>query len=198
MDLKNGNELEVLYQVAESMVCMKKFNYGAELYEKLINMVDGQGQLGFLAGIWHGYANCLEKLGNMDKAKIAYEKALDYHLKDLDNGDVSKRKKANLWGGWAAFKLGKIDMAYQLFKTSVLTDPGYAYSWLSLSMVCTKLGHKEEAIEAREKYGKMIRIEPYKRRECEGREMLFQARQKATGWLKEYIEKILPETECNE
>lgn len=190
--------LEVLYQVAESMICMKKFNYGAELYEKLVKMVDEQEPIIWLGGMWHGYANCLEALGDVDRAKLAYEKALNYHLKDIHNVNLSRKRKANLWGGWAALKLGKVEMAYQLFKKSVEEDPGYAYSWLSLAVVCTKLKLENEAMEARENYRKIIKIRPYRKRECEGRDELLQAREKASGWLREYIEKILPETECNE
>ncbi|MGC8672868.1 MAG: tetratricopeptide repeat protein [Thermoplasmata archaeon] len=188
----NEENLELLYQVAESMICMKKYNYGAELYKKLIELDDKN------AGIWHGYANCLEKLGELERSKLAYEKALEYHLRDINDGNFSEKRKAYLWGGWAAIKLGKVELSYDLFKKSVEEDPSYAYSWLSYAVACTKLKREQEAKEARENYKKYLKIKPYMKRECEGRSMLLDAREKATGWLKEYIEKILPETNCME
>ncbi|MDP8011824.1 MAG: tetratricopeptide repeat protein [Thermoplasmata archaeon] len=192
-----SQEIDLYYKVAESMVCMKKYSYGAEIYKRIFDMEIKNSTI-WIAGTWHGYADCLEKIGDIDGSKTAYEKAFEYHLIDIFNDKNKNKAHAYLWGGWSALKLGKTELAYFMFKNSVKEDPNYAYSWLSLSVACTKLKLYEEAKEARENYNKYLKINPYRKRECEGRSMLLDAYGKATGWLKEFIEKILPETECEE
>ncbi len=179
------------------MVCLKKFNYGAEIYKKLIDFGIENSKI-WVAGTWHGYANCLEKIGDSNGSKLAYEKALEYHILDILNEDNKNKAHAYLWGGWAALKLGKTEMAYLMFKKSSKENPEYAYSWLSLSVACTKLKLLDEAKIARENYMKNLKNHPYRKRECEGRSMLLDVYDQSSGWLKEYIEKIIPETECEE
>ncbi|MGC8701311.1 MAG: hypothetical protein ACP5R3_06875, partial [Thermoplasmata archaeon] len=90
-----NDEIDLLYKVAESMVCMKKFIYGAELYRRLISMEIEKSKI-WLAGTWHGYANCLEKIGDIEGSRQAYEKALDYHIIDIISDENKNKAHAYL------------------------------------------------------------------------------------------------------
>ncbi|AFZ69973.1 Carbamoyltransferase [Caldisphaera lagunensis DSM 15908] len=182
------DETETLYKVAESMLCMMKWNYCEETYRMLINMVSNKRSTDLnLAGLWHGYAICLERTGKKEESIKAYRIALELYLNNFDKD----KRKSYLWGGWCAFKLGKYDLSYRLFEKAVKEDPGYAYSWLSLSMASNKIGNKKRGKEALENYYKIVKLSPYKKRECEGKLMLYQAYGESNGWVKDYIEKLI-------
>jgi tetratricopeptide (TPR) repeat protein len=186
-------EIESLYKAAEATLCMMKWNYCEKIYSMIIEMKSNTNEANIdEAGIWHGYAICLERLGKIEESKKAYRIALELHLRNF------KKRKSNLWGGWAAFKLGEYNLAYKLFEEAVKEDPNYAYSWLSLSMVSRKCNREDRAKEAMENYRKLIKEKPYMRRECEGKKMLVEAYKVSNGWVKEYIENILNEIKDDE
>ncbi|MCE4623322.1 MAG: tetratricopeptide repeat protein [Caldisphaeraceae archaeon] len=173
--------IEILYKVAEATVCMMKWRHCEKTYRMIIDMKGNVEE----AGVWHGYAICLEELGKREESREAYRIALELHLRNL------RGRESYLWGGWAAFKLGEYELACKLFEEAVKEDPSYAYSWLSLSMASRKCNREERAKEAMESYRKAIKEKPYKRRECEGKEMLLEAYKESDGWVKDYIEDIL-------
>ncbi|MGC8585252.1 MAG: tetratricopeptide repeat protein [Thermoplasmata archaeon] len=187
------NDTYSLYKLAESTVCMMKWEDCVYFYSVLLQRDDIPEDL--LAGAWHGYGDCLEKVKRKEESIMAYEKALEYHIRDS-----IKMEKAGpyLWGSWAALKLNKPDLAYEMIKKSLDIDPDYAYSWLTLSVIATKLKKIDEAKMAREKYKNIVEIKPYKNRVCEGLEMLNSIINNLEGEIKERAEKILKNTWCKE
>jgi len=176
---------EDLYKVAEGLICAKKYEEAFAIYIILLKIKPD------MASLWHGLANCLERQGNVEGSKRAYENALKYHL-------IEDNKSSSLWAGWAAMKLGRVEMAYSLFKKFVEIEPEYAYGWISLAAAASKLKKFKEAEEARVLYRKIQNTRPYKRRECEGREMLLSVMNEADGVLKIFIENMVNEIRCNE
>ncbi|MGC9122801.1 MAG: tetratricopeptide repeat protein [Thermoplasmata archaeon] len=187
------NDTYSLYKLAESTVCMMKWNDCVYFYSILLERNDIPGEL--LAGAWHGYGDCLEKIKKKEESLKAYERALEYHMKD-----AVKNNKASsyLWGSWAALKLNKTDLAYDMIKKSLDLDPDYAYSWLTYSVISSKLGKNEESEYARNMYKKLIEIRPYKDRICEGLEMLKSVIDNLDGDIRERAENILKNTKCKE
>ncbi|BDR90992.1 hypothetical protein [Vulcanisaeta souniana] len=151
-----------LYEAAEASICLMEYSYGVTLYREYLAYCPES------PGAWHGLAICLEAIGNREGSLGAYERALQLYLGHDDPQDL-------LWGGWCAFKLGRYELAYKLFKESARREPGYAYTWLSLAIAAFKVGNRNEGEEAMSKYRALIRERPYKRRVCEGIEMLSNA-----------------------
>ncbi|WP_291766882.1 tetratricopeptide repeat protein [Caldivirga sp. UBA161] len=155
----NTEYCKALYKAAEASICLMEYSHGLRLYrEYLLRCPE-------IPGAWHGLAICLEATGSKDEALKAYEKALELNLRQ---GDASSL----LWGGWCAFKLGKYELAYELFKESAKLNPEYAYTWHSLAVASFKIGKREEGMMAMAKYRTLVKERPYERRECEGINML--------------------------
>ncbi|WP_291999050.1 tetratricopeptide repeat protein [Caldivirga sp.] len=150
---------KALYKAAEASICLMEYSHGLELYRGYLSRCPE------IPGAWHGLAICLEATGNKSEALKAYERALELNLRQ---GDASSL----LWGGWCAFKLGKYELAYRLFKESIEKEPNYAYSWHSLAVAAFKIGKREEGQVAMAKYRALVKEKPYERRECEGISML--------------------------
>ena len=176
-------EFNYFYRIAEALICAKKYREASFFYGILLKLKPEN------ASLWHGFANCLEKIGDREGSKIAYENALKYHLIEND-------RKSLLWGGWAAMKLGNIELAYNLFKKSLKEDPSYAYTWISFAAAASKIGKDDEAEEARKMYRNLVKKNPYKRRECEGKEMLEEILKKCDGIWKEFLELMINEIGC--
>ncbi|ADY01056.1 MAG: tetratricopeptide repeat protein [Vulcanisaeta sp.] len=151
-----------LYEASEAAICLMEYSYGTVLYrEYLLNCPE-------IPGAWHGLAICLEAIGNKEGSLNAYERALQLYLEHDDPQNL-------LWGGWCAFKLGKYELAYELFMKSLDKDPNYAYTWLSLGIAAFKIGKRSEGERAIGRYRVLIRERPYEKRECEGIRMLINA-----------------------
>ncbi|MBD6955381.1 MAG: hypothetical protein ACPLVI_00835 [Thermoplasmata archaeon] len=178
-------EFSDLYKVAEGLICAKKYREAYAIYIILLKIRPQK------AALWHGLANCLEKIGDGEGSRNAYRMALKYHLMENEKG-------SNLWAGWAAMKLGDMEMAYRLFKEYVEKEPDYAYGWISLAAAASKLNKKEEAEDARRNYRILKERNPYKRRECEGKEMLISIMNKSDGVINEFIKKMVDEIECDQ
>ncbi len=174
-----------IYKVAEALICAKKYREAYYIYGILLKLRPED------ASLWHGMANCLERMGDLKNSKIAYENALKFHLMEKEN-------RSKLWAGWAAFKIGKVDLAYELFKETINEDPNYAYSWISFAAAASRKGNNQEAEEARRMYRSMVTERPYKKRECEGKEMLEKVLKDCEGIWKDFIEIMLKEIRCNE
>lgn len=155
----NTEYCKALYKAAEASICLMEYSHGLRLYKEYLLRCPE------IPGAWHGLAICLESTGNKDEALKAYEKALELNLKQDTASSL-------LWGGWCAFKLGKYELAYNLFKESLKRDPNYAYTWHSLAVAAFKIGKHEEGMEAMAKYRALVKEKPYERRECEGISML--------------------------
>ncbi len=157
-----------LYEAAEASICLMEYSYGVTLYrEYLANCPE-------TPGAWHGLAICLEAIGNREDSLSAYGRALQLYLRYDDPQDL-------LWGGWCAFKLGRYELAYRLFRESVRKEPSYAYTWLSLAIAAFKVGNRNEGEEAMSRYKALIKERPYKKRVCEGIEMLSNAHNTLRG-----------------
>ncbi|ABW01716.1 tetratricopeptide repeat protein [Caldivirga maquilingensis] len=155
----NEEYCKALYKAAEASICLMEHSHGLRLYrEYLLRCPE-------IPGAWHGLAICLEAVGDRKEALKAYEKALELNLRRNDAVSL-------LWGGWCAFKLGRHELAYRLFKESIEKNPNYAYTWHSLAVAAFKLGKREEGEAAMAKYRALIKERPYERRECEGISML--------------------------
>ncbi|BBE42383.1 GTP cyclohydrolase III [Conexivisphaera calida] len=162
-------EFDVVYMAATALLCAEKYEEALQLYEDAVRMMPGH------AGAWHGLAICLDEVGRREEAKEAYESALKLYEERADSGEAH----ALLWGGWAALKVGELEVALDMFRRSIEVDPGYAYAWHSISIALARLGRREEAKEAKKRYLALLREKPYPRRECEGWEMLLKAREMA-------------------
>jgi tetratricopeptide (TPR) repeat protein len=82
-------------------------------------------------------ASALGKLGRIDDALSAYQRAANLNPKDLD-------AQAGL--GWALFESGRSKDAEQSLKTAIRLDPNDAYSYEILGKVLRELGRNEESI----------------------------------------------------
>lgn len=153
---------DALYRAAEAAICLMEYSHGLTLYREYLSKCPES------PGAWHGLAICLEATGHGDEALRAYEKALRLHLRSGGARDL-------LWAGWCAIKLGRYELAYELFRESVRMDPGYAYTWHSLAVAAMRIGRREEGMEAMERYRALVRERPYERRECEGVSMLIES-----------------------
>ncbi len=141
---------------------MMEYSYGLTLYREYLSRCPES------PGAWHGLAICLETTGHGDEALKAYERALELHLRHGDARNL-------LWAGWCAIKLGRYELAYELFRESAWMDPNYAYTWHSLAVAALRIGRREEGMEAMERYRALVRERPYERRECEGISMLIES-----------------------
>lgn len=158
-----SNACPSIYKIAEAAICLRRYDVGRVIYERYIEKCDNE-----LPGAWHGLAICYEMTNQRERAREAYSKALQLHLRHNDPSNL-------LWGGWCALKLGNYQLAYELFKQSAEKDPGYAYTWHSLAVAAMRIGRRKEAEEAMAKYRALIREKPYDKRECEGLRMLMDA-----------------------
>lgn len=177
-------EFEDLYRVAEGLLCARKYREALAIYIILLRVRPES------ASLWHGIANCLERL-NYPGTSQAYEMALKYHL-------MENEKRSLLWAGWAAMKLGNVEMAYSLFRKSVEEDPNYAYTWISLAAAASRMGFSGEAEEARKMYRNMVTAKPYKKRDCEGKEMLRDVASRSDGVLRDFLENVINDIGCDE
>ena len=168
---------KALYKAAESSICIMEYGYGLRLYREYLSRCPE------IPGAWHGLAICLEATGNREDARRAYERALELNLR---YGNASNL----LWAGWCAFKLGKYELAYRLFRQSAEKDPNYAYTWHSLAIAAYKIGRRDEGEEAMRRYRAMVKERPYERRECEGIRMLIEALESLRRFQDKYPELI--------
>lgn len=153
---------KALYKAAEAMICLSNYKVGEVLYRRYLESCPE------IPGAWHGLAICLETNGDREGALKAYERALELNIREGSPSNL-------LWGGWCALKLGKVELAYRLFKESIRKDPSYAYTWHSLAIAAMRLGKRDEAQEAMSIYRALIKAKPYDKRECEGLAMLKEA-----------------------
>ncbi|WP_297215021.1 tetratricopeptide repeat protein [Thermoplasma sp.] len=176
--------LDVLYKAAEALICMKKYEDALVLYEKFVKAFPD------VAGGWHGLAICYEETGEREKSIEPYRKALELYLRDAKT-EAGRMRRSFLWGGWCAIKLNMNQLALEMMEEAVKEDQNYAYAHLSLAIASARTGDKDRALISKRRYLDLVGEKPYEKRECEGLEMLNEAKEEASGWLRSFILSVL-------